>query len=62
MDELATEGMETRKGWISGPEESGGRPIWAQHGDTSRGRAVKGGESDERAEARGAGMGSDPLR
>ncbi len=28
----------------------------------SRGRAVKGGESDERAEARGAGMGSDPLR
>ena len=34
LDELATEGMETRKGWISGPEESGGRPRGAQHGDT----------------------------
>ena len=26
LDELATEGMETRKGLISGQEESGGRP------------------------------------
>ena len=34
MDELATEGMKTRKGPTSGPEESGGRPKGAQHGDT----------------------------
>ena len=34
LDELATEGMKTRKGPTWGPKESGGRPKGAQHGDT----------------------------
>ena len=54
--------------------ERGGRPIdniyrprvivvdLRRASPCSRGRVVKGGERDERAEARGAGMGSDPLR